>query len=139
MDRRNPLHRGATLAEVIFGILIFSIFVFGVLGTLGQSAHLNLRDKEVNQVSTLTQGYLEQTIMLAHSKSGYYALTHQGYTAANDSDFIYALDVSQPMPGSKKVAVLLYYHDPSDGPLVVDPRRPNSGLALCLSTLVIEP
>ena len=130
---------GATLAEVVFGIMIFALFVFGVLGTLGQSAHLNVRDKEVNQVNSLTQGYLEQIVMQAKTRPGYYQLASSGLRASDDPDFIYALDVRPGFPGTTKVAVLLYYHDPSGPALTPDPRRPRGGLALCLSTLVGEP
>lgn len=130
---------GATLAEAVFGTVIFALFALGVLGTLGQSAHLNVRDKEVNQVNSLTQGYLEQLVMQAKTKAGYFKLAPMALRSADDPYYLYAVDIAHTMPGTTRIAVLLYYHDPVTPATTIDVRRPNGGMALCLSTLVEEP
>lgn len=112
----------------------------GVLGVLAQSAHLNARDKEVNQVTFLAQGLLEQSILQASDMAGYQALASSPYRVSGDPDFIYAVDVATDIPGTKKIAVMVYYHDRNDSVATsVDPRRPNQGLAICLTCVVGNP
>jgi Tfp pilus assembly protein PilV len=132
--------QGSTLSEVLLAILVFALFSFGMMGVLGQSASLNSRDREVNQSTLLAQGLVEQLVMVSREVNGYQTTVSKGYTQCADPDFVYALDVSETIPGTKKVSVMLYYHDRADGsPISVDPRRVNQGLAICLSTIVEKP
>ncbi len=138
--RRHRIRRGSSLSEVLLAILIFALFAFGMMGVLGQSASLNSRDREVNQATLLAQGLVEQLVMNSRDSNGYQSTSVKGYTPCLDPDFVYAIDVTQTIPDTKKVTVLLYYHDRADSsPTSVDPRRVNQGLAICLSTIVEKP
>lgn len=131
--------RGSTLAEVIVGILVFSLFALALLGVMGQSVQLNRRGKELQQVHSLTEGYLEELIMLGRTPVGYAALASQALRPCPDADYVYATEVSELNPGLKKVCVMVYHHDSYGSAAAIDPRRPNGGLALCLSSLLEQP
>jgi hypothetical protein len=131
--------RGSTLAEVCFGTLVFSLFVLALLGVLGRSAHLNSRGRELEQVNQLTEGYLEELIALGRSPEGFTRLASRPLTVSFDPDYLYAVDVREPTDGLKKVAVLLYHHEPQGPPLQIDRRRPKGALALCLTTVLEQP
>ncbi len=135
-----PSMKGATLAEVIVGMLVFSLFALAVLGMLAMAADLNQRDTEINQVNQLSQGLMEEAVMAARSQEGYQQLRPLGLRPCADPRFLYALEVEEQTDGPevlglKKVSVLLYYTDPAN-PTVPDPRRP---LATCLGTQVEAP
>lgn len=139
MFSSQTVPRGSTLAEVCFGTLVFSLFILGLLGVLGRSAHLNTRGRELDQVNQLTQGYLEELIALGRSPEGYRELNSRPLTVSFDPEYLYAVDVREPTDGLKKIAVLLYYHEPQGAPLQIDRRRRNGALALCLSTVLEQP
>jgi Tfp pilus assembly protein PilV len=135
--------RGSTLAEVIVGLLVFSLFALAILGMLARAAELSQRDAEINQVNQLCTGLLEQTLIVAREAQGYQDLASSPLRAAPDPRYLYAVDVREWTQGHealnlKKVQVLLYYADPGD-PDQPDPRRARGGLALCLGTDVQAP
>lgn len=120
-------------------MLVFSLFILGLLGVLGRSAHLNARGRELEQVNQLCEGYLEQEIGLARSPEGFAQLAARPLSVSDDPEYLYSVDVAEPIDGLKKISVCIYYHSPDAPPLTLDPRRPNGALALCLSTLVEHP
>lgn len=137
------MRRGATLAEIMMGLLVFSLFSMAVLGMLARAAELSQRDAELNQVNQLCTGLLEQALIAARSPQGYQDLASTGLVTAPDPHFLYALDVHAETRGHedlgmKKIQVMLYYADPGD-PDQPDPRRARGGLALCLGTDVQAP
>lgn len=134
---------GATLAEVIVGLLVFSLFAIAVLGMLARAAELSRRDSEINQVNQLCTGIMEQALVAARDAQGYQDLASTGLIVASDPHFLYALDVREWTQGHenmglKKLQVMLYYVDPDDSDRP-DPRRARGGLALCLGTDVQAP
>ena len=136
-DRKRV--RGSTLAEVAVGMLVFSLFALALLGVMAQSAQLNRRGRELQQVHSLTEGYLEEAIMVARTPAGYLGLAAQALRPCQDSNYVYSMDVTEPNPGLKKICIMVYHHDPHGTSTAIDPARPNSGLALCLSSLVEQP
>jgi len=134
--RRN---RGATLSEVALGTLIFAIFSLGTLALLIRCNQLNHQDSSLSQVNSLSEGLMEELVMLARTEDGFQSLASQPLRPAGDPDYVYAVDVSTPMSGLKKVSLSLYYHDPQGGPASIDTARPNLGLATCLGTAVEQP
>ncbi|MBS2040566.1 hypothetical protein JST97_36605 [bacterium] len=132
-------HRGATLSEVALGTFIFAVFSLGVLALLIRCNQLSHQDKSLSQVNTLSEGLMEELVMLARSEDGFQKLASQSLRPANDPDYVYAVDVSSAMSGLKKVTLLLYYHDSQGSPAAIDTARPNLGLAVCLGTALEQP
>lgn len=130
---------GATLSEVALGTFIFAVFSLGVLALLVRCNQLSHQDKSLSQVNTLSEGLMEELVMLARSEDGFTSLASQSLRPSADPDYLYAVDVSSPMSGLKKVTLLLYYHDPVGSPAAIDTARPNLGLAVCLGTAVEQP
>ena len=131
--------RGATLAEVALGTFIFAVFSLGVLALLIRCNQLNHQDKSLSQVNSLSEGLMEELVMLARSEGGFQNLASQSLRPAGDPDYLYSVEVSTPMTGLKKVTLLLYYHDPAGSAAAIDTARPNLGLATCLGTAVEQP
>ncbi len=131
--------RGATLSEVALGTFIFALFSLGVLALLVRCNQLSHQDKSLSQVNTLSEGLMEELVMLARSEDGFSNLASQSLRPAGDPDYVYSVEVSSPMSGLKKVSLMLYYHDPLGSPVAIDRARPNSGLAVCLGTAVEQP
>lgn len=134
------MRKGATLAEVIVGLLVFTLFALAVLAMLGTSANLNQRGTEMNQINHLSQGLMEEAVMAARSQTGYQKLQSLGLRPCADARFLYALEVEEQTQGPevlglKKVSVLIYFADP-ENPAIPDKRRP---LATCLGTQVEAP
>lgn len=129
------------MAEIVVGLLVFSVFALAVLAMLGSSANLNQRGTELNQINQLSQGLMEQAVMAARSQAGYQQLQSLGLRPCPaDPRFLYALEVDEQTQGTevlglKKVSVLLYFADP-ENPAIPDQRRP---LATCLGTQVEAP
>jgi len=137
---RGMSRSGATLAEVIVGLLVFSLFALAVLGMLGMAANLNRRGAEVNQLNQLSQGLMEEAVLAARSQAGYQELKSLSLRPCVDPRYLYALEVEEQTQagealGLKKISVLLYYSDP-ENPAIVDKRRPQ---ATCLGTQVEAP
>lgn len=131
--------RGASLAEVALGTLIFAMFSLGMLGLLTRSNQLNQQDRQLSQINSLSEGLMEELVMLGRTEEGYANLSSMPLRASQDPDYIYAVEVSDQGMGLKKVSLLLYYHDPGGSPLAVDLRRPRGGLAVCLGTSLEQP
>lgn len=127
--------RGATLAEVIFGILIFLLFVLFVVGVLGNAADLSRRDGEINQVNMLCQDAMERMIQRARTQPEFDNLAAIPVTPCADPNYLYQCDVAQVVPGLKKITVTMWYGKGG----AVDATRPNGGRALVVSTLVEAP
>src|SRR5688572_3496722 len=116
--------KGATLAEIVVGLLVFSLFALAVLAMLGSSAHLNQRGTELNQIHQLSQGIMEEAVMAARSQDGYQQLQSLGLRPCADARFLYALEVEEQTQGTevlglKKLSVLLYFADP-ENPAIPD-------------------
>lgn len=131
--------RGASLAEVALGTLIFAMFSLGMLGLLTRSNQLNQQDRQLSQVNSLSEALMEELVMLGRTEEGYSALTTTPLRPSQDPDYVYAVQVSDQGPGLKKVSLLLYFHDPGGAPVAVDIRRPRGGLAVCLGTSLEQP
>ncbi len=127
--------RGATLAEVIFGILIFLLFVLFVVGVLSHAADLSRRDGEINQVNMLGQEAMERMIQQARTQPAFDNLAAVPLTPCVDPNYLYQCDVAQVVPGMKKITVTMWFAKGG----AVDVTRPNGGRALTLGTQVEAP
>lgn len=127
--------RGATLAEVIFGIVIFLLFVLFVVGVLGQAADLSRRDGEINQVNMLAQDAMERMIEQGRTQPAFDNLANVPLSPCQDPNYMYRCDVAQVVPGLKKITVTVFYAKAG----AVDTSRANAGRALILATQVEAP
>ncbi len=131
--------RGATLAEVVLGTFIFAVFSLAMLGLLTRSNQLNQQDRQLSQINSLSEGIMEELVMMGRSETGYAALADMPLRPSQDPDYVYAVQVNASNLGLKKVSLLLYYHDAAGSPIAIDTRRPHGGLAVCLGTALEEP
>lgn len=127
--------RGATLAEVIFGILIFLMFVLFVVGMLGHAADLSRRDGEINEVNMLGQDAMERMVEQARTQPAFDNLANVPLSPCQDPNYLYQCDVAQVVPGMKKISVTVFYAKGG----AIDATRPNGGRALVLGTQVEAP
>lgn len=127
--------RGATLAEVIFGILIFLMFVLFVVGMLGHAADLSRRDGEINEVNMLGQDAMERMVEQARTQPDFDNLANVPLSPCQDANYLYQVDVAQVVPGMKKISVTVFYAKGG----AIDATRPNGGRALVLGTQVEAP
>lgn len=127
--------RGATLAEVMIGLLVFSLLVLSILATLTQAARLESREEENTAISVLTQQIMEIRVDQARSFEGYRDLAAVPLSPTGDPDFLYQQEVVETTPGLKKLTVALYHADGN----VIDTSRANGGRALTLSVVLGEP
>ena len=116
--------RGASLAEAVIGIAIFAIFALAIVGLLGGSASISQRDGEVNQVTALAQGYLEEAIGRGRQLAGYKDLKDLPDAPTSDPAYRWGRAV-QPFYGSdtpaeddlaamKKITVTIYKNDKAE-------------------------
>lgn len=121
------------------GTLIFALFSLGTLALLIRCNQLNHQDSSLSQVNSLSEGLMEELVMLARSEDGFQKLDSLSLRPAGDPNYVYAVDVSAPMSGLKRVTLVLYYHDPQGSAAAIDTTRPNLGLATSLGTALEQP
>ena len=130
--------QGATLAEVMIGLLVFAIFTLAITATLIQAARLEQKEEENTHVTFVAQRLIEQRVDEARTPTGYANLANVPVSPAPEAGFLYQQEVVELTPGLKKITVSLFYVD-RENPAVVDAGRPRGGEALTLGVTVGEP
>ena len=84
--------KGATLSEVALGTFIFAVFSLGVLALLVRCNQLSQQDKSLSQVNTLSEGLMEELVMVARSEDGFQKLDSQSLRPTTDPEYVYAVE-----------------------------------------------
>ncbi len=135
MKRGKTKRQAATLAEVMIGLTVFSLFALAILGTLIQAARLEQNEAEHTRITLLAQALLERNIDRSRGYQGFHSLANIALTASDQIGYLYARRVSDLSAGLKKITVSVYRADPAD-PSQLASAQPK---ALTLSVTVGEP
>lgn len=141
--------QGSTLAEVIVGLGVFGLLTLAVVGTVIQTSRLDTKDTGMTETTFLADSLLEQRVSDARGYEGFRDLapTPSGqYWSLEDeradnlqSHYIYRVDVDLPSPALKRVVVSVFHRDPDFPVPTPDTHKGQSGKAISVGTLVVEP